>query len=192
MQTENKTKMVVGFMFNEKETEVLLIEKKKPAWQLNKFNGIGGKREAGEDSYKAMQREFKEEAGIADTKWTYVITMGGSDWEVDVWGSKSDEIFNAVSMEQEKVQMIPLSMLDDFELVDNLYWLIEMCRNKLNGGMDYTVANLVFPQSPSPSIDRELAGKIMLEVDSAHDELILGNCLAGINKLNNIRTLLKQ
>ena len=36
------TRYVVGFVFNKSKTEVMLIEKQRPLWQKNHFNGIGG------------------------------------------------------------------------------------------------------------------------------------------------------
>lgn len=56
---------VVGFLFNESLTKVLLIEKNRPAWQAGFYNGIGGKIEATDySSDHAMIRELREETGI--------------------------------------------------------------------------------------------------------------------------------
>ena len=38
----------LGFVFDRDLQHVLLIQKQRPAWQAGKFNGIGGKLEAGE------------------------------------------------------------------------------------------------------------------------------------------------
>jgi len=122
------TKYCLGFMFNEKETDVLLIEKAKPDWQKGKFNGIGGKIEDGESSLQAMRREFKEECGIEQSIWRYVATMYYMDvWKVDVFTCKSDDVFNFKTMEKEIVNLIPISELDRFDLLPNLNWLIPMC-----------------------------------------------------------------
>ena len=122
------TKYCLGFMFNEKETDVLLIEKSKPDWQKGKFNGIGGKVEEGESPVQAMRREFKEECGIEQPIWRYVVSMSMPDaWVVDVFTCKSDNVFNFKTMEQEIVNLISLSELDKFDLLPNLNWLIPMC-----------------------------------------------------------------
>ena len=55
---------VLGFMFNEAESKVLLVWKNRPAWQAGKLNGVGGKIEAGETPVQAMNREFAEETGF--------------------------------------------------------------------------------------------------------------------------------
>lgn len=120
----------LGFMFNEKETDVLLIKKKRPAWQEGKFNGIGGKVEVNENSIQGMIREFKEEAGIDCDGWRYVVTMYGEDWKVDVFTAFSDDVFTSKTMEEEKVHLISLAELDNYDLIPNLYWLIPMCLDK--------------------------------------------------------------
>lgn len=120
-------KYVLGFMFNEKGTDVLLIEKLKPDWQKGKFNGIGGKMEEGEWGSSAITREFEEETGIEHDDWNYVVTMYGDDWLVEVFTAKSDDVFYATSMEEENVNLIPISELDKYDVIPNLYWLIPMC-----------------------------------------------------------------
>lgn len=69
MKDRSKTQYVVGFAYNRNQTEVLLVEKKKPSWQKNRFNGIGGKVEDNETVFQAMQREFEEETGIDISDW---------------------------------------------------------------------------------------------------------------------------
>jgi len=56
-----KHRYVVGFLFSEDQSRVLLVWKNRPAWQNGKLNGVGGKIEAGETPLQAMEREFKEE-----------------------------------------------------------------------------------------------------------------------------------
>lgn len=55
---------VLGFMFTEDGKGVVLIQKKKPAWQHGRWNGIGGKIEERETPEKAIVREFEEETGV--------------------------------------------------------------------------------------------------------------------------------
>lgn len=137
-----KLKMVVGFMFNRKETDVLLIEKKKPVWQEGLLNGIGGKVKNGESFLAAMIREFKEECGIFFEEWRYIITMSGDDWEVQVFTSKTDDVFYFKSMEEERVHLIRIDELDEYMHVSNLQWLIPMCLDSNGGkGIDYVLSN---------------------------------------------------
>lgn len=155
-----KSKMVVGFMFNENETDVLLIEKQKPIWQFGKFNGIGGKVEIGEKFSEAMIREFAEETGIIHATWRPVTLIGGTDWEVQVFTCKSDNVFDFKTMEQEKVNLLPLKELDSYNLISNLYWLIPMCLDQLHGEINYDIYNAT-PAPPSG----EDAGKGWISVE---------------------------
>lgn len=59
---------VVGFLFSNDHRWVTLIKKNRPEWQAGKYNGVGGKVEAGEAVQDAMVREFREETGVS-TKW---------------------------------------------------------------------------------------------------------------------------
>lgn len=136
-------------MFNEKETDVLLIEKKKPKWQLGKFNGIGGKCEEGERFSETMIREFAEETGIIHDKFRPVILIGGDDWEVQVFACKSDKVFDFKTMEEETVNLLPLNELDSYDLISSLYWLIPMSLDALHGQINYDIQNLA--ASPSYS-----------------------------------------
>ena len=54
----------LGFMFDPAYERVLLMVKKRPAWQEGLLNGIGGKIESGESCLEAMNREFFEETGL--------------------------------------------------------------------------------------------------------------------------------
>lgn len=59
---------VLGFAFSQDMNSVLLISKMTPAWQANKFNGVGGKLETYDwCTVEAMRREFLEETGIITT-----------------------------------------------------------------------------------------------------------------------------
>jgi hypothetical protein len=85
-----KDRYVLGFVFSEDSSRVLLVWKNRPAWQAGKLNGIGGKIEAGETPLQAMQREFREETlvdgyilkggditqELQSLQWHYVGTRG--------------------------------------------------------------------------------------------------------------------
>ena len=67
----------VGFVFDTKLEQVLLLHKQKPDWQVGKLNGMGGKVEAGESRVKCMARECREETclDIPESAWTHFATI---------------------------------------------------------------------------------------------------------------------
>ena len=77
--TTSVQEYVCGFLFSEDRARVLLIRKRRPAWQAGKLNGLGGKVEPGEDAPDAMRREFREEAGVDVASWQHVLTLRGAD-----------------------------------------------------------------------------------------------------------------
>lgn len=67
---------VVGFAFDE-QGSVALIQKKRPAWQQGRWNGIGGHIEQDESGAAAMAREFTEETGMPNgpDQWRFAGTL---------------------------------------------------------------------------------------------------------------------
>jgi 8-oxo-dGTP diphosphatase len=126
-------KYVVGFLFKPGYEMVVLIEKKRPLWQLGKLNGIGGHIEAGETPVEAMVREFREEAGVEVGHWFHFRTehfIHGSQVKVcffaalataDQWwalSSQTDEILFFTSL--------PIDRKNSERLLYNLPYLIPM------------------------------------------------------------------
>ncbi len=113
-----KDRYVVGFVFSKDLSRVLLVLKNRPAWQNGKFNGIGGKIEADETAFEAMNREFVEETyfdGWMDTRgywrrivWEQVglrhrpaLSHDGEDgsYEVHVFAAMVDDVRELVYRE---------------------------------------------------------------------------------------------
>jgi 8-oxo-dGTP diphosphatase len=55
---------VLGFIIDPHLDQVLLMKKKRPDWQKDRLNGIGGKIEPGETPEAAMVREGNEEVHL--------------------------------------------------------------------------------------------------------------------------------
>lgn len=90
---------VVGFLFNDDASEVVLIRKRRPEWQAGKLNGVGGKIEDRDWSARAvpdvtdseavhaaavleaMIREFFEETGVVIPDWHHFASL---TWEEGV------------------------------------------------------------------------------------------------------------
>src|SRR5687767_15783507 len=75
----NVQEYVCGFLFDPERTQVLLIRKRRPAWQAGKLNGVGGKMEGQETALDAMRRECVEETGLRVNSWEHVLTLRGAD-----------------------------------------------------------------------------------------------------------------
>lgn len=67
----------LGFAFD-RNMNVVLIKKKRPEWQKNKLNGVGGKIEPYEMGVQAMIREFREETGMVTCvpDWNSFANLG--------------------------------------------------------------------------------------------------------------------
>jgi 8-oxo-dGTP pyrophosphatase MutT (NUDIX family) len=118
---------------------VLLIEKKKPAWQSGRYNLPGGKIEPNETIYSAASRELKEEAGIeCPVDQIHVLgSIEGSDFIVYVCccNYDSSEKQNiAVSLTSEQVFWLPWSKaISHPKLINNLRLIIPLCQSNLTG-----------------------------------------------------------
>ena len=79
----------LGYVLSPDGTQVLLIHRnaRPDDAHFGKYNGLGGKLEAGEDVVSGMKREIREEAGIECTSLTLRGTISwpgfgkeGADW----------------------------------------------------------------------------------------------------------------
>ena len=118
-------------MFDGNRSRVVLIKKKRPAWQAGLFNGAGGMVEAGEREIDAMVREFKEETRV-DTHpsyWTKFCTLNGEAFTVSVYWAASDvRVSEVETCTDEEVRCFCVSSVwsQDMPQVSNLRWLIAM------------------------------------------------------------------
>jgi 8-oxo-dGTP diphosphatase len=134
---DGKLQHVLGFVFDEKAQHVLLIKKNKPAFQVGKLNGIGGKIEEEDgSSAHAMQREMIEETGITvpSDNWYAMGTMQGNSWAADVFYTTINKVVDTiVQTTDEHVSWYPISPLPT-TVIHNLTWLIPMAISKLTLG----------------------------------------------------------
>jgi 8-oxo-dGTP diphosphatase len=131
---------VVGFLFSADIEHVVLIEKRKPAWQVGLLNGVGGKIEIGETPRNAMAREFREETG-ADVQpgcWSRFAVMSGPDtdngfYSVHCFVARGSAAGVVSSTTDEKVFLKEVRLLELTKHVPNLSWLIPMAQQVLQG-----------------------------------------------------------
>lgn len=121
---------VVGFLFNDEMDQVILVKKKRPAWQAGLLNGVGGHIERGEQPYAAMQREFQEEAGVdirVDEWHLFQSERFTGKAVVHFFYSRSTVLHNvATTMTDETIHHCRIEFLSVTEVVRNLTYLIPM------------------------------------------------------------------
>lgn len=122
----DKIEYVNGFLFSPDKKKIVLIRKKRPTWQENKLNGIGGRIEQNETPYDAMQREFSEEAGLEINDWHKFAKMEGTDWVVHMFVSYSEDYNKAYSKTDEEIEIHYVFDIANLEVIPNLKWLIPM------------------------------------------------------------------
>lgn len=132
-------KYVVGFVFDFKRDYVLLIRKNRPAWQLDKLNGVGGKIEDGEHPARAMWREFQEETGywIDPDEWREVaqmVTEGNVvhffGYVTQLTGPEFQKKFDHASPTDETLEVWPVDEVRGQAMslgaIPNLAWLVPL------------------------------------------------------------------
>lgn len=125
---------VLGFLFSDNGTSVVLVRKNKPEWQAGLLNGIGGMVEAGETPHAAMIREFEEEAGVVTRAWIPFCKLSGDWFSVDCFKAFDSEVFIKTHTKTlEVIETHPCNLLWGQDCVSNLHWLIGMARDKNNG-----------------------------------------------------------
>jgi 8-oxo-dGTP diphosphatase len=135
-----------GFLFSHDRTRVLLIRKRRPAWQAGKLNGLGGKIEPGESPAEAMRREFREEANLDVAGWQEVLTLSGGDdagsgvaWRGHFFRAFGD-IDAARAMTDETLERHDARALPP-DTIPNLRWMIPLMLDDepLSGAYDVDV-----------------------------------------------------
>jgi 8-oxo-dGTP diphosphatase len=117
---------VCGFLFSPDGGRVLLIRKRRPAWQAGRLNGVGGKVEPGEALHAAMRREFREEAGLdlPEPRWRHGLTLTGPDWVGHFFRAAGD-VDAARAITDEALEVHPARAVPD-DVIPNLKWIIPL------------------------------------------------------------------
>jgi 8-oxo-dGTP diphosphatase len=126
---------VLGFLFSQDLSQVVLMRKNHPEWMNGKLNGVGGQVKPGESRWEAMVREFEEEAGIyvPASRWEpfcfmkctdYGPSDQGSKWLCDCFWARGS-LDGVKTMESEEVIIRPVNLLSDNTL-QNVRWMIPL------------------------------------------------------------------
>lgn len=119
------TRYVLGFVFNY-EHQVLLMNKLKPAFQVGRYNGIGGKVEENECYEEAMVRESKEELITPrPLNWIKVGKFWSLEWIVFTFCSYTS--YEIKAGEEEPVKWFDCDKLPPNRMY-NLDWLIPLAK----------------------------------------------------------------
>ena len=124
---------VIGFVFNKNLDTVLLIHKNTPEWQRGLVNGLGGKVEAGEQTYATVQREIEEESGLKIPKdaWIKSGRIYSDTFTVDVFGTVYDgATTDATTKEDEEIEWCKIDKLPS-NVIENIPWLVQITIDKI-------------------------------------------------------------
>lgn len=123
----------LGFIFNQDTSEVLLMHKNRPEFQIGKLNGVGGRIESNENSADCIVREVLEETSKQTQResWAYFGLIRGANWQVDLYtmlhfGNTDD--FSTTT--DEKIEWFKINDLPD-NILEKLNWMIPMAMEKL-------------------------------------------------------------
>lgn len=119
---------VVGFIFDHDREHVVLVHKRRPTFQAGLWNGVGGKVDAHETSYSAMQRECAEECDLHISDWQLCAHVCGDSYQIDFWSATSD-LLGAKSCTDELVQVHHVDAVRQLPTLDNFLMLLYICRD---------------------------------------------------------------
>ena len=128
------TQYVCGFLFNTTGDYVVLIKRRESrVYRPGCWNGVGGHVEPGETPLQAMQREFKEEAGLEISDWKKFATLATDCGEslIHLFYSEqsTDMIYRVTTETDELVRPIALKSLPSLPRIPNLAFLISMAQS---------------------------------------------------------------
>lgn len=132
----------LAFIFDTSLEQVILITNIKPGWQQSKSNGVGGKLAPNESPEDAVLREITEETGLKlnPENLTAVGSMQNATWLVHLFAATTpQESLTSFESEEGQTRWHPVANLPK-TVIDNLPWLIPLCKNKLQEGFIDTIS----------------------------------------------------
>lgn len=126
----------LGFVFAKRPSghHVLLLRKARPAGQAGRFNGVGGKLEAGETPHECMAREAEEEVGLKrpPAEWRRFGSLSDEGFFMDLFMLyvSSEDMDRALAFSQRTDEpadcfgVLELMLLP--EVLPNIPYLVQM------------------------------------------------------------------
>jgi 8-oxo-dGTP diphosphatase len=160
---------VLGFIFDQVGSKVLLIKKERPEWQKGRWNGIGGKVEANELPLNAMRRELYEETGLNVNALGHFCTFMGDGYAVHCFKCFCGILDQAESKTDETVMVHEVNS-PGYQWMPNLRWLISMALShhlEENHNGWYQIIERADDQSPAKYLNCQQAFPKILTVQEA-------------------------
>lgn len=123
---------VAGFLFDLALQEVVLIRKRRPAWQYGRLNGVGGKIEQTEEADEAMRREFLEETSQDIDSWTKLAIIDYPEATVHYFAASSGKAKGVKSTGSEAVIRLAIDELHRHDLLEDCRWLVPFAYYRLS------------------------------------------------------------
>jgi len=125
----------VGFAFDPRLKQVILIEKNTPKWQAGHWNGIGGKIRDDESPISSMKREFYEETSFytEENFWQQIGLLDGYEWVVHVFVARiALHCFYSLPRDYREgtIAAHPVDALPS-NILENLAWLVPLAKYSL-------------------------------------------------------------
>jgi 8-oxo-dGTP diphosphatase len=119
---------VLVFLRNDSDVLLLKGAPNKRIW-ANMFNGVGGHVEVNEDVLSAAKREVQEETGLSieslDLRAVVNIDAGDRDLGILMFAFVGwTNSRQTVASHEGALHWIPIDMIEEYPLVEDLYWLI--------------------------------------------------------------------
>ncbi len=167
--------LVCGFAFSDKGRDVLLIRKKRPAWQSGFLNGVGGHIRQDEGSQLAIVREFMEETGIATSpdQWTMfarafvahqaVVYFFQTHIPGDLAERAAAARLSRAADEDETLECVRVAEVSTRSAIGNLRWLLPLALDPCVGQViDFSETSLRYrTQATAPYV-------LLHQVEAAH------------------------
>jgi len=117
---------VLGFLFDIRNKNRIILILKKKGWQKGMWNGIGGKIEKGELPIEAMRRECLEETGLAIKKWQHTVVVTGDEYKLFVYYAFAKLTEVSLCTDAGELSEIHLVSSLPVRLVPKVNWLLNM------------------------------------------------------------------
>jgi len=121
---------VVGFLFSDDLSKVVLIRKKRPPYQEGLLNGVGGEIKVGEWKHDAMRREFLEETGHDHKEWREYACISNANYKCFCYFGMSYDFDQVKTMTDEAVGIYEVKFLSSLSTLASVQWLVPLGLDK--------------------------------------------------------------